>query len=156
MRRRLFWLLAFAVSGVVGTAGMAPALARGGATGVVAAGPRSFAHAPFARPQFRGGFPRAVVAGRGNQGFNLQNDLLRRGAGLGAIVAWPYLWSLDPAPEQISLAGDDPPAAPQIIVVSGSPGGAPTPAALTVPPDFSYVAGCHAIPGGYHCDPPSH
>jgi hypothetical protein len=153
MRRRLFWLLAFAVSGVVGTAGMAPALARGGATGVVAAGPRSFAHAPFARPQFRGGFPRAVVAGRGNQGFNLQNDLLRRGAGLGAIVAWPYLWSLDPAPEQISLAGDDPPAAPQVIVVSGSPGGAPAPAA---PLDFSYVAGCHAIPGGYHCDPPSH
>jgi hypothetical protein len=135
---------------------MAPALARGGATGIVVAGPRTVARPPFAVPQSRGGSPRTVVAGRAN----LRADLFRQraafGAPLGGIVAWPYLWPLDPVPEQISLTGDDPPAAPQVIVVSGSPSVVQSPATSPARLAYSYVAGCHAIPGGYHCDPPSH
>jgi hypothetical protein len=149
MSARIFWVLPIATLGFLATADMAPALARGGATGVVATGPHFAGHARFASPHFRAGSPR-IAADR----FNGQNDFGRQRATLGSVVAWPYLWSLGPAPEEISMTGDPAPSVSPVIVVSGSSNDSALRSTPQAPPDYSYVAGCHAIPGGYHCDTP--
>jgi hypothetical protein len=46
------------------------------------------------------------------------------------------------------------PATPPVIVMSGLPNGVPERRAPETPPDYGYVAGCRAIPNGYHCDIP--
>jgi hypothetical protein len=149
MSAHTFWALPIAALGFLVTADLAPALARGGATGIVATGPHFAGHARFAPPHFRARFPH-IAARR----FNVRNDFGRQRATIGSVVAWPYLWSLGPAPEAISMAGDQIPTAPPVIVVSGSPNDAPLRSGPQAPMDYGYVAGCHAIPGGYHCDTP--
>jgi hypothetical protein len=156
--RAYLWLPAIAAFGFLGTASLAPAMARGSAGGVVAAGHRSIfvGRGQVSMPRFRAGSPRIIANGafNGRNGIGNRNDFGRQRADLGSIVAWPYLWSLDPTPESFALTGDPAPSTPPVIVVSGSPANALQQTAQAAPPDFSYVAGCHAIPGGYHCDTP--
>jgi hypothetical protein len=71
----------------------------------------------------------------------------------GSAVAWPYLWPVDPFWGSTALAGSDAPSTLPVVVVPSSPETPPQQTAQATPPDFSYVAGCRAIPGGFHCDP---
>jgi hypothetical protein len=48
-------------------------------------------------------------------------------------------------------AQDVPPSQPQVIVISSDHKA--NPAVADAMPDYSYVAGCHAIANGYHCEP---
>jgi hypothetical protein len=67
----------------------------------------------------------------------------------GPVVALPYVWPLDPAggPQVVSVPIVEPAPLPPVFVVAGAPVSA-------VVPDFGYVRGCLAIPGGYHCEVP--
>ena len=68
----------------------------------------------------------------------------------GTLLGLPFSPFVDTAPIQSPAAE---PVRPEVIVmpVPTAPHQAPPQASL----DFSYVAGCHAIPNGYHCDPTS-
>jgi hypothetical protein len=47
-----------------------------------------------------------------------------------------------------------PPPQPEVIVMAAPHDATAETARSEAPPDYSYVAGCHAIPNGYHCDVP--
>jgi hypothetical protein len=152
---RMVWLPAIALMAAVGTSG--PAAARGGGGGGLgfAAPHAAFAaRAPFATGRFHAG-TRRIARGPFIRGPFIRGGDFGRGRGvarnIGPVVAWPYLWSLDAGPQVIQMPGSDPPSAQPLIIAAGPPPQSYGPAPL---PDFSYVAGCHAIPGGYHCDPP--
>jgi hypothetical protein len=85
--------------------------------------------------------------------FHLQEGLglHRRGLTQTALPAaiWPY--GLD-APIQVPAAAEAVPSQPEVLVIAGSHGDLPENTTPQTPPDFSYVAGCHAIPNGYYCD----
>lgn len=161
MSERVFWLPLIAVIlGLLGTGSMAPAFARGGG------GAHGIGVARFparVSPIFRTGrigIP-GVIGGLGG----VQNNGFRGGTALrnpGLAGFWPYpWWPIDttqgwPIDTQAQV-GTAIPSEPQVIVISSSNYAqgriAPTPGD---PPDYSYVAGCHAIPNGYHCDVPRH
>lgn len=138
MSKRVIWIVAIAAAGLLGT-GQGPALARGSHAAHVASsgGARSSYGHSRGKP--------GIDFGRINRG-GQRRDELRNGV---PIVGWPYL----PAFEEIPVGGSDVPAQPQVIVVSGGPGGSPPHAAAN---DYGFVAGCRAIPNGYHCEPPHH
>ena len=146
---RIAWIFVIMLMAAGGTSG--PAAARGGGGGIGYAVPHAaFAsRAPFATQRFHAGTPR-IAGGR-----FVRRDDLGRGRGTGRnfapVVAWPYGWSLDPVPEVIQIQGADAASSQPVIIAAGPPPQTAEPAAL---PDYSYVAGCRAIPGGYHCDPP--
>jgi hypothetical protein len=66
---------------------------------------------------------------------------------------WPMGWWPDswPVSTPTVVVGDGP-AVPSVIVVSTPTAGASGAGAPVMPPDYGYVAGCHPIPNGYHCD----
>jgi hypothetical protein len=69
---------------------------------------------------------------------------------------WPDFWWPDTPVVQAPTPTDGASQTqlqPQIIVVHTD---TPAHAASEPPPDFSYVAGCRAIPNGYHCDTAAH
>jgi hypothetical protein len=155
MTKRISWPVAIALSALLCISGAMPALARGGGghggrIGVTRAH-RAVAlvrGALFSTARFDAGSPR-IGAGPLNQ----PGDFIRtRGVSgnVGSVVGWPYLWPLDSTPGVISLTGSDAPSTPQVIVVAGSAADAPPRSAPD--PDYGYVPGCRAIPGGYHCD----
>jgi hypothetical protein len=139
MTDRIRCLAAFASICLLATA--ATAQTRGGAQVTVVA-----RHAPSASLQ------RSVIVPRAAAVIDLPRESeRRRGPNRGTIAAWPYPWSPDAGPIQ---AAEPPTPHPTVIVLSNA---APSHAALPSPPedrlpDYSYVPGCHAIPGGYHCD----
>ena len=102
------------------------------------------------------GFPFAAQNGFGFAG----NGFGFVGNGFGfvgnAFGGWPFGgWPLlDTAPLQVPSVANETPSAPVVIVMSGLSDGAPERARPETPPDYGYVAGCHAIPNGYHCDIP--
>jgi hypothetical protein len=77
--------------------------------------------------------------------------LRRRGLTRNTLPAaiWPY--GLD-SPIQAPYAAEAVPLQPEVLVIAGSHGDLPENTTPQTPPDYSYVAGCHAIPNGYHCD----
>jgi hypothetical protein len=93
------------------------------------------------------GFP---FAARNGFGFN-RNAQLQGGWPIAGWPSWPFL---DSAPIQVPSVASDAPSNPVVIVMSGLSDRAPERATPETPPDYGYIAGCHAIPNGYHCDIP--
>jgi len=154
MRERTHWVPLIAVLSFLGTSVVAPVLARGGVnTGAV--GFRSGSAMHTARPSMRN---RVVMRHIFARHADVQNDLrFRRHTqlqGSQPITIWPYSPFTDTAPMDVPLTQSEVPPSPPVIVMSGLSNGGPDRTAPETPPDFSYVAGCHAIPNGYHCDLP--
>jgi hypothetical protein len=179
MSERIFWFPAIVMLGLFGAGGSAPALAKGGGhggaihggsihggsihgLGVVGSGVHRFGapvlrSAPVARVPsslLRDNLAPSVVPRQ----YSIGNDLLlRRGdrfENAWPIGIWPFWPDSDAIPMVVPSSGGDGRASPSVIVVSGSPNGAPERTASATLSDYSYVAGCHAIPNGYHCDVP--
>jgi hypothetical protein len=154
MRERTHWIPVIAVLSFLGTSVVAPALARGSVnTGMV--GFRSSFAMHTARPSMRN---RVVTRHIFARHADVQNDLrFRRHTQLQGdlpITIWPYSPFADTAPMDVPLTQSEVPPSPPLIVMSGSSNGGPYHAGPETPLDLSYVAGCHAIPNGYHCDTP--
>jgi hypothetical protein len=177
MSERAFRLSAIVMLGLFGAGGNAPALARGGGhggsiqgsgvhglgvhglgvhrSGVHRFGASAFRSAPV-KPSslIRGNLAPSVVPRQ----YIIGNDLLlRRGDRFEngwPIGIWPFWPDFDTIPTVVPPSGSEGPGSPSVVVVSGSPNGAPERTASATLPDYSYVAGCHAIPNGYHCDVP--
>jgi hypothetical protein len=146
MNRKLLATAALTIFGVLATSNMATAEAHGAhASGFIAASP----HAARGNANLMIGRhvgPARTASIRNNRGGSRSDDD-RRGT---AILGWPYY----PTFEEIPVTANDVPSQPQVIVVSGGAGAAPSRGAPDAGPDYSFVAGCRAIPNGYHCDPP--
>jgi hypothetical protein len=133
----------------------APALARDGVNTLGVTGfPSGFVvHARG--PSMRNS---VVMPHIGARSFNVQNDLrFRRHAQLQnglPITIWPDSSFVGTTPTDISPIQSELAPIPPVIVMSGLPNGVPEPQARETPPDYGYVAGCRAIPNGYHCDTP--
>jgi hypothetical protein len=89
--------------------------------------------------------------GFGSNGFGFGGNGFVRGSQTGIWPFWPYF---DTSPIDGAPVANSDPADPFVIVMSGQPDRASERATADAPPDYSYVAGCHAIPNGYHCDLP--
>jgi hypothetical protein len=166
MRERVFWLPVIAIVGLVGTSSVVPALARGAAGGAArgsgSSGSPAVSFARVGQPLARRGLAPHRLSARSNVGasrdlarhVDVGNELLLHHRGRLddrlPIAIWPYWPWIDTAPTEV------PSTAPAVIVLSDPPNGGPVRAVQETPQDFSYVAGCHAFPGGYgyHCDPP--
>jgi hypothetical protein len=174
MSERAFWLSAIVMLGLFGAGGNAPASARGSGHGgsshgggisglrVHGSGVHRFG-APALRSAPGVRVPSALIRGNLAAGVVhrqhiVGNDLLRRRGDRfengRPIGIWPFWPDYDPIPMVGPSSGSDGLASPSVIVVSGSPNSAPERTASATLPDYSYVAGCHAIPNGYHCDVP--
>jgi hypothetical protein len=68
------------------------------------------------------------------------------------ITIWPYSSFTDTTPMDVPPSQSEVPVLPPVIAMSGWPNGTPDRTAPERPADYSYVAGCHAIPNGHHCD----
>lgn len=69
------------------------------------------------------------------------------------VAIWPDSAPFNTMPVQGPPPDDsEAPAGPSVTVMSDMLHNAPTDTVPETPPDFSYVAGCRAIPNGYHCD----
>jgi hypothetical protein len=76
---------------------------------------------------------------------------------LGSLPAtlWPYApYYIDSTPTEASPSVSETLPEPQIIILSDASHARPERATPETRPDFGYVAGCRAIPNGYHCDSP--
>jgi hypothetical protein len=146
---REVWLPTIALLSLVGTGIGAPALARGGGGGFTMSRFTSTSPA-HPHPSIRRNLlaPRAFARGGADLHFRHRNQ----SENALPIGIWPYWPFIDTTPEQPPSERSEP--APSVIVISGSPGGAPQRVAPDTSADYSYVAGCHAIPNGYHCDAP--
>jgi hypothetical protein len=152
MRERTRWVGVIAVLTILGTGVGAPALARGG---VSTFGFASGFALHTARPSMRNRVVMRHISGRHA---DVQNGLrFRRRTQLQnglPITIWPYSSFTDTMPMDVPLTQSTVSSSPYVIAMSGVPNGGPDRTAPDTPPDFSYVAGCHAIPNGYHCDAP--
>jgi hypothetical protein len=164
MRKRISWLPTIVILSLLGTGSIAPALARGGATGSGGArassaffvhGSRTFTRSHAVTPRFAAR-NRAFIA----RNIGVRNGLRFRGGNqflnswpLGFWPdwwsdSWPYSWPTGTTP----VAAGQGPSDPSVIVISSVPNLAPVQTPPQAPPDYSYVPGCHAVPNGYHCD----
>jgi hypothetical protein len=174
MNGRVFWFPMIAMLSLVGTSNIAPAFARGfgHGSGISASRSMSRVHGPRSlvrrnvtvlRRFVRSGVTESRVVARNadvtrdpeiGRHIDVQNDLrLRRRAqfenGL-PFPIWPF-WSYGD-----TAAAEIPEVGPSVIVMSDLPLGAQQRLVPDPAPDDSYIAGCHAIPGGYgyHCEAP--
>jgi hypothetical protein len=178
MNNRVFWLLAISMCNLVGASSLAPTWARGGANGFATprsqpASPMRLQRSPIVTGFGVSGFPLAfsgrvsrqevrrdvVVLPFRGRSIDVRNDLgLRRRAqiqnGL-PIGVWPYWSPIDMPLMEVPPVGTPAASNLPVIVVSGLANGAQQRTAPETRPDYSYVAGCRAIPNGYHCDPPA-
>jgi hypothetical protein len=146
---REVWLPTIALLSLIGTGIGAPALARGGGDGFTMPrfAPASSAHP---HPSIRRNLLAPQTFARDGAGLDFRHRNQSENAL--PIGIWPYWPSIDATPEQSFSERSGP--APSVVVISGSPRDAPQRVAPETPADYSYVAGCHAIPNGYHCDAP--
>src|ERR1700683_1839477 len=152
MRERTHWAFVVAVLGFLGTSVVAPALARGGVnTGMV--GFRSGFAMHTARPSMRS---RVVIRRVFARDADVQNGLrFRRRTQLQnglPITIWPYSPYTDSAPTDVPLTQSEVPPSPPVLLMSVLSNGGPDRPGPETPADFRYVAGCRAIPNGYHCN----
>jgi hypothetical protein len=169
MSERILWFPVIAILIFFGTGTSVPALARD-ANGIGVAG-RPFVspmHAPRPSivrvpPSIRGRVvaPHIIARKFGVQnGFRFDhNARLLRGPPIAISPFSPFFGTafspfFGTVPIQVPLVASDAPSSPVVIVMSGFSDRAPERAAPETPPDYGYVAGCHAIPNGYHCDIP--
>jgi hypothetical protein len=153
MGERNRWFPVVAILSLAGIGVVAPALARDSANTFGMAGlPSSFA-IHTARPFMRNSNVMPHIVARNA---DLRNDLrLRRHALFQngrPITIWPYSSFDGTTPIGIPPMQSELAPIPPVIVMSGLPNGVPEPQAPETPPDYGYVAGCRAIPNGYHCD----
>jgi hypothetical protein len=71
-----------------------------------------------------------------------------------ATTVWPFTPFVDTSAAQLVPIDNQPPAEPQVIIVSNAQQPQSDRPRSDMPPDFGYVPGCRAIPNGYHCDNP--
>ena len=120
----------------------------GGWGGFVGFHGRATFHAPVRAPVAVPGVMLANCFGRiGHPG---RSHLNGRFAPNQANLIWPY-W---PLPGPYLAPPPAAPAGPETIVIARALPTNPAPATPQPLPSLTYVAGCHAIPNGYHCDPP--
>jgi hypothetical protein len=155
MRVSIRWFPVVGLLSLLGTGVVAPALARDGiATSGMAGFPSSFA-IHTARPFMRNS---NVMSHIGARNLDVQNDLRFRRHSQSQngqpITLWPYSSFTDTLPMDVSPGQSEFPSSPSVIVMSGLPNGVPDRAIPETPPDYGYIAGCRAIPNGYHCDTP--
>jgi len=167
MHKHISWfpavaMLAVAMLGLCATGSIAPAEARGGGGGGGGgfsgghAGPTAFVRVPGRVASRRVVAPRFRVS---NRAFVARNFAFRNNLRLRQQVPvqsfWPtggWWWGDSwPAATPTVIVGDGP-AVPSVVVVSTPTAGAPDAGTPVMPPDYGYVAGCHPIPNGYHCD----
>ena len=157
MRERSRWVLVIAVPCLLGTSGIAPAVAR---DGVNAGGASGFAwggnmHVPLASGTNGVIAPRIMARHIGVQdGLRLHHPAQPQ-IGL-PVMVWPYSSFVDTtpieaSPVEVSPIENEVSLNPYVIVISNLPNRAPQHATADTPPDYGY-AGCHAIPNGYRCD----
>jgi hypothetical protein len=147
MRRFLWFSTAFILAGLL----VAQADAR--STGEFSGRAGSFGGTVIGVP--RAHISRPIIPGRrviGAQRFHAPNlrgmhQRFLTSFPIGGI--WPGFWWPNTQVIQVPVEETaQPQPQPQIIVLhSDRAANPPDP-----PPDFGYVAGCHAIPNGYHCD----
>ena len=145
MSKRSCWVLAIAVSCILGTNGTAPAFAKAGHSGgSIRARTTILLHSNAAARTLISRL--AALDGR-RLGPRAQSTTVLPGAG------WPYWPLIDTAPLNTTQIGSEAPSDPYVIVMSYAPGRAPNGTAPVAPADYGY-AGCHPIPNGFHCDSP--
>lgn len=116
---------------------------------------------PFTAPGFGLGYGAAGFGSPfGALGYGGLNGLLGYGALSGLLgYGWFDNWAPDTSwsgsTVQYVMPPPVAPPPPQVIVI-GSAMPPPMPAAPGAMPDYSYVAGCQAIPNGYHCAAAAH
>jgi hypothetical protein len=154
MSERNHGLLVIVIPGLIGMGMAAPARARDGvntfgmagcASGFVVHAPRRFTRNSIVTPH--------ITA----RNADLRNDLrFRRHTGLqnGLPIIWPYSSFTDATPTDVLPSQSEVLSSPSVIAMSGLPNGASDIAVPETPPDYSYIAGCRAIPNGYYCDTP--
>jgi hypothetical protein len=153
MSERAHWVFVIAVLSLLGASVVAPALARGGVnTGMV--GFRSGFAMHTARPPTRS----HVVMRTSSPAIRMfKNELRFRRTQLQnglPITIWPYSPYTDTAPMDVPLTQSEVLPSPPVILMSGLSSGGLDRTGPETRPDFSYVAGCRAIPNGYHCNTP--
>jgi hypothetical protein len=150
IERRVFLLSAIVLLSFVGDSSFAPAFARGGASGVGTSRlpSASSVHAPLGYRRSHVATARVINRRIGGQSGLGRRNLAEFQNGW-PIVGWPYWQSIDGTPMDAPPLGSEVSPSPSVTVISGPPE-----RIVGAPPDYSYAAGCHAIPGGYHCDVP--
>jgi hypothetical protein len=103
--------------------------------------------------------PRVIARQFGVQNdFRFQNGFrFDRDAGLlrgSPIVIWPFSPFYNTVPIQGPPVASEAPSSPVVIVMSGMSDRASERATPEPLPNYGYVAGCHVVPSGYHCDIP--
>jgi hypothetical protein len=66
---------------------------------------------------------------------------------------WGYDWADNGYGYPSVQQAQDAPPQPQVVLIRSDGNGRMTTAEAGL--DYGYVQGCHAIPNGYHCDPPT-
>lgn len=127
---------------------VAPALARDGVNTFGLAGFSSGFPMHTARPFVRN---RVVTRHITARAANVRNDLHFRHAL--PIMIWPYSSFVGTTTMDVPPIQSEGPSNPPIFVMSQLPNRVLERPPET-PPDYGYVAGCRAIPNGYHCDMP--
>jgi hypothetical protein len=173
MSKRILWSSMIALLILFETGTSVPALARGGVNGSGVAG-RPMASPMQARRPSIVRVPRSVRSRvieprvarqfgaqnnfRFKNDFRFQNGFSRnrdaRFLGGSPIGIWPFFPFFDTLPIQAPSVASETPSSPVVIVMSDMSDRAPERATPGTLPDYGYVAGCHAIPNGYHCDIP--
>jgi hypothetical protein len=147
----VLWPAVIAIVSLLGTAGITPALGRGGHQGASLAGLPATVSAHVSRTPIRShaGTPRFA----GHNAF--QSDRFGRRVALQnreSLLIWPYSSTDGVTPIEVPVAGSEVSSDPQVIIIPGPASSAPEQTTPEAPTDYSYVPGCHAIPNGYHCD----
>jgi hypothetical protein len=155
MRVSFRWFPVVGLLSLLGTGVVVPALAWDGITRFGTAGFSSSFAIQTARPFMRNSNVMPHIVARNA---DLRNDLrLRRHALFQngpPVTIWPYSSFDGTTPIGIPPIQSELAPIPPVFVMSGLPNGVPEPQAPETPPDYGYVAGCRAIPNGYHCDTP--
>jgi hypothetical protein len=148
MRKVSIHILVIVMPSLIGMAKTAPGLAR---AATVEHLPSSFMQVP--RVQTRSGIfePQSFARHTDIQHHQQVHHTAQPQISM-PVPFWPDSTFIDSAPTEPSSGGDEISPNPYVIV---SPPQASSPQAQTpsqAAPDYSYVAGCRAIPNGYSCD----
>jgi hypothetical protein len=151
MSERIGWLPIVAVTALLGTP-MMPAVARDGA--------RASSVGPVSSVQMRLPFASAhrhirmrhIITDRVRHDFPRRHAVARHFA---PVAILPYAYSVEAVPVERPVTRDEAAGNPYVVAISRSTSDVPEPTtAPAMPPDYSYVPGCVAIPNGYHCKTP--
>jgi hypothetical protein len=149
MTKRMLWLPIVSILSLSGMSQILPALAGEGFNrfGMAGPGPRLSIRVPEAPTPKRAFLPHRSDV-RSSLRFQHRAQFQLGWPG----VIWPYTSDIGTPPPEVGLNANETPPEPQIIVMSDVSHAPPGPAASQTLPDLGHIAGCRAIPTGYHCD----